>query len=48
MLKIHLFIRIHKNKVIEFISMYDLNNGILKFSLFKGIVANCELDFLFG
>jgi hypothetical protein len=42
------FIHIHKNKVIGSISMDDLNNGTLKFSLFKGIAANCELDFLFG
>jgi len=27
--------------------MDDLNNGALKFSLFKGIVANCELDLFF-
>ncbi len=42
------FIHIQKNKVIESITMDDLNNATLKFSLFKGIVANCELDFLFG
>jgi hypothetical protein len=34
--------------VIESITMDDLNNATLKFSLFKGIAASCELDFLFG
>jgi hypothetical protein len=41
-------IHIHKNKVIKSISMDDLVNGTLRFSLFKGIAANCELEFLFG